>query len=520
MRPYRILASDDEQIVLDSFAWIIKHFFPDRLELHTARNGLEAIRLAALIKPDIFLMDIMMPGLNGIETIRALRDTETRAIFIILSAYDDFEHARNAVSLGVFEYLLKPAEKNRIIEVLETAIVRLKERDTRAERQIMIQDRIEKLEPAMDLSFIHAVMDFPAHPENLEYLLPIFLDSGTTGFFLSLSLNSASASQEPIPPSADCLNLVRDQSKNLVACLVGPWILNRISIFCQSSDRRIPDILANRLSTALSCHCRIGLGSLAGEPAEIHRSYQESLLALISGSDQKIVCRFDELPDPPRQGLGTKTPLEQEFYAWIQQGRNLEAGLSFDKLVQDLQSTLQDNHKAIRRNLMEIMVVARNAARDNRGSPDRTDNTPIMEGFDTDLPFKVWVGRCREMIDRFCVEQALIRSAKPTDLVSRARVFIENSYEREIGVEEIASHVGVSSGHLSHLFKEDTGTTVLDYLTDWRLKQARALLKQARISVKQVAGRVGYRDPNYFSRIFRQRTGMTVSDFRQSVVEC
>ena len=97
MTSYRVLASDDEQIVLDSFAWIFEQSFPGRLELFTARNGLEAIRLATEIKPDLFLMDVLMPGLNGIETIRALRETHPRALFIILSAYSDFSYAQEAV---------------------------------------------------------------------------------------------------------------------------------------------------------------------------------------------------------------------------------------------------------------------------------------------------------------------------------------------------------------------------------------------------------------------------------------
>ena len=312
---------------------------------------------------------------------------------------------------------------------------------------------------------------------------------------------------------------MRDQAKNLATCLVGPWILNRISLFCRSSDSRFPEVLASRLSATLACHCRIGVGRPAGDPAEIHRSYHESLVALISGGNQAVCC-FEDLPGPVHPGLPSTPPREQELYAWIQQGRSREASLAFDSLLEDLKVSLAGNEPAIRRRLMEILIVAQNTVGDSHSAGHPAASSAIMDGFDAGLPFASWVSRCRELVDQSCTGQAILRSARPTDLVSQARAFIETRYGQEIGIEDIASHVGVSSGHLSHVFKQDTGTTVLDYLTDWRLAQARKLLKQARISVKQVAGLVGYRDPNYFSRIFRQRSGMTVSDFRQSVVEC
>src|SRR4051794_28088382 len=103
---FKILVADDENIVIESIKYIIEKNFDDVVIAGTARSGREAIEKAEALKPDLILMDIKMPGINGIDAIKEIKSSYSNALFIIISASEQFEFAKEAVNLGVFEYLL------------------------------------------------------------------------------------------------------------------------------------------------------------------------------------------------------------------------------------------------------------------------------------------------------------------------------------------------------------------------------------------------------------------------------
>lgn len=102
---YRVMLADDEGIVLDSLKLIIEKHFPGQCQVETAKTGRDVIELAEQFRPDIAFMDIQMPGINGIEAIREIQKNNPSMEFIILSAYDRFDYAREAINLGVMEYI-------------------------------------------------------------------------------------------------------------------------------------------------------------------------------------------------------------------------------------------------------------------------------------------------------------------------------------------------------------------------------------------------------------------------------
>ena len=100
---YRIMLADDEGIVIDSLRFIIEKEFGAECEIATAKTGRSVIELAESFRPDIAIMDIQMPGINGIDAMREIRRTNSSVIFIVMSAYDKFDYAQEAIKLGVLE---------------------------------------------------------------------------------------------------------------------------------------------------------------------------------------------------------------------------------------------------------------------------------------------------------------------------------------------------------------------------------------------------------------------------------
>ena len=101
--------------MIDSLKFIIEKEFGDQCAIEFAKTGRSVIELAENFRPDIAIMDIQMPGINGIEAMREIRETNTNVVFIVMSAYDKFDYAKEAIKLGVLEYITKPMEKRGLL---------------------------------------------------------------------------------------------------------------------------------------------------------------------------------------------------------------------------------------------------------------------------------------------------------------------------------------------------------------------------------------------------------------------
>ena len=104
----KLMVVDDENIVIESIKYIVEKNFDSVVVVETARSGREAIEKAEAVKPDLIFMDIRMPGINGIDAIREIKAVYPQVEFVIISACEQFEYAKEAVNLGAVEYLLKP----------------------------------------------------------------------------------------------------------------------------------------------------------------------------------------------------------------------------------------------------------------------------------------------------------------------------------------------------------------------------------------------------------------------------
>ena len=138
---YRIMLADDEGIVIDSLKFIIEKEFGELCEIRYAKTGRSVIELAENFRPDIAVMDIQMPGINGIEAMKEIRKTNRSTVFIVISAYDKFDYAQEAISLGVLEYITKPMERKRLVSVLKRAMEKIDSEKENRKNELLIKEK-------------------------------------------------------------------------------------------------------------------------------------------------------------------------------------------------------------------------------------------------------------------------------------------------------------------------------------------------------------------------------------------
>ena len=141
----RILIVDDEQPVASGIAHIIRRDFSRGFEIAgMADGGREAIDKVTSLTPDIVLMDVRMPGFSGIDAIRELRRRGTKAAFIMNTAYERFEIAREAIELGVVDYLLKPVSTEALAASLSLAVAWLDRNDELERNKLELREALDK----------------------------------------------------------------------------------------------------------------------------------------------------------------------------------------------------------------------------------------------------------------------------------------------------------------------------------------------------------------------------------------
>ena len=154
---YRIMLTDDEGIVLNSLTFLVEKNFEGQFEIETAKSGRAAIETAEHFRPDIIFMDIQMPGINGIDAMREIREFLPGVIFIVLTAYDKFDYAKEAINLGVMEYINKPFNQQAIVDVINQAVKELDLRREKRRNELRTKERLETVVPIIENGFVFSI---------------------------------------------------------------------------------------------------------------------------------------------------------------------------------------------------------------------------------------------------------------------------------------------------------------------------------------------------------------------------
>ena len=165
---YKIMLADDEGIVIDSLKFIIEKEFAGECTIESAKTGRSVIELAEWYRPDIAVMDIQMPGINGIDAMKEIREVNSHTVFIIMSAYDKFDYAKEAINLGVLEYLNKPVDRAKIVQVLRKAMGQIDREREKRSQDLLIREKMETVVPIIENGLIQNLLYHEYFEEDID----------------------------------------------------------------------------------------------------------------------------------------------------------------------------------------------------------------------------------------------------------------------------------------------------------------------------------------------------------------
>ena len=513
---YGILLTDDEQIMLDSLKFIIEKNFPSETRLYSALSGPAALEIAAREQVDIIFMDINMPGLNGLDTVRFILQSRPDTVIVILSAFDRFQYAQEAVNLGVYRYLTKPVNRNTVVETLRNAMTIVDQRRGQRNSEEELHKKLDIVSPMVESDFIYSAA--LCGSKDVSEYFSYFGISGSAWCFCCLEFPGMDEKKQ-----SESYDRIRSLLKSRAKCITGSFMANRLAVFFYFPDggsaeelparaRETVSFVYKLLCLDISSGIRAGVSSFLTDLGMTGSAYNEALESLGSTPPGGGIIFAEKKGARKRET--DPGAIAESIFGRIRAGD----GASVRHLLASYGAALDGSYGGdmgkVKNAIFELLVNVRNITTE-------IDCNYQNDEFSSAFSFLSAAGSLGAVLDfaaKRCEECATdvmqFTQSKENPIIKKAEDYIMRNLAGSLSLEEVAEAINVSPSYLSRMFKEVRGENYINYLTDMRLARARELLRNPRTPIKEISAAAGFNDQNYFSRIFKNKFGITPTEFR------
>lgn len=497
-------------------------------------HGRDALKRMAEYAPNVVFTDISMPQMNGIELIRALKKDYPSVRIIVLSSFDDFEFVKEAMKLGADDYILKHElghSMEQLLKVLEETKVNIS--DTASERLLGDEEArqiiLDALMNRILSGRIHDKNEIEQHLRRLvvyfrfdRYMLAVVTwrqatavtdmetearSEGQTGLTEAGRFRQAVLGMGDRPASSQRLTFLVDDR-------TGVCIFNVKGMFSQS-----------RIHEAVHAACRelfggglelsVGVSGMFEDVAALPLSYRQAQAA---GGQGFLYARqaLAFHTGAPERGMPKELPThvntmrdvmeqadEAAAEAWAEKLADIVYGARMSVAgLEELCDSLNGHfrHWAGAKNIKMEEIT-----RHGRIRPE------LLAVSDSKEVFAAYLSGCFKRA--FSVDKWMPQTTNPR--VRQAIEYISVHYREPIGLREVSRVLDITENYLSNLFKQETGWRFVEYLNEVRLHHAKRLVANGNLKVYQIARQCGFHSTAYFCRIFKEKTGMSLTMHRK-----
>jgi two-component system response regulator YesN len=519
---FKLLIADDEQLEREALRFIISKSIDSISDIEEAVNGRDAIVKAQSTNPDIIILDINMPGINGIEAAWKIRERDPSVCIVFLTAFHQFDYAHEAIKLGVEDYIVKPSSEQRIIEVIEKATARLLEKKVTRQKRENLELKLDKATDYLSSEFIYNLAKGHMAEDkfrNYLTLLDIELHKGR-GMIMKIDYKSypiltSSEYQKQILKKR-CFRLIMGHLKQHDLYCATNLDLNNalILIFSDRQNETIEsetvmrdtlESLSAVIRENLNIDVILGVGPLFDRAPDACSSFTGA-----KNNISRTVDRTDLSAPEERFPVALEMDLEQAVLGVEKE--QLER--QFQKLEEWVHSSPGSFEKKKQR-MIDLSVILRHSASIQFPEGDLRINSADLSDSATEMEL---LTAFRMLLTEFMDRIAVLYARENIPMVKKACDYIAANYHRDITLEETADYCNLSTFYFSKIFKKHKKKNFITYLTELRIEEAKRLLQETDLTMKEISARIGYRDPNYFTRVFKRVENSSPRDFRNKKV--
>ena len=542
----KIFLAEDEVVVRET----IKRMIPwEELGFELvgeAADGEMALPLLIRQQPDLLITDIKMPFMDGLTLARLAKKEIPGLKVVILSGYDDFNYAKQAIGIGVEDYLLKPITKNALIERLSEIRSRYEHEKTQKEYYEKFQREMQAYEKNSSRDFFEALvggsMDMMEVYKRAEkFGLDIVAEAYNVLIFtMNCDEDFSGQRDEYSSWEAESLELLENFFAGHSSAMLFRSNIFSYGVLLKGQRETIEEntrACVDEIRKILSRQDGrrewfLAVGQSVDRLSQIQKSYHTASRAFSQRYlyDENILY-YDEMETMEHPGGQAET----EDNAYLQKvdvnalnPAILQKFLS-NGLQEETENFVKDYFYAIGQEPMESLVFRNYVILNVRFSvisfiKGLGCDTNEMESADTE---EVLAESGKNMESAIAYAKKMISQAieirdqnsgnKNRSILKTAVDFIDSHYmDEEISLNTVANVANVSSNHFSALFSQNMGQTFIEYLTTLRMNKAKELLRCTGMRSSEIAGEIGYKDAHYFSYLFKKTQGMTPSDYRKA----
>lgn len=503
-----------------------------------ASDGELAYPMIIKEKPDILITDIRMPFMDGLELCKLVKEELPNIKILILSGYDEFDYAKEAIRLGVTEYLLKPISSGKLLEALNgvsESIRREKEdkdlvrkymeemrENTEHEKQKFFEQMI-----AGNLSMADALETGKKYEMNLSAgMYNLLLFRFTLGEENRKSGELLGEAEYAIKKLTERLEYVFEFQRD-----VEGWAFLLMADNEEQMSERVKE-LSKDLEEIMKNYSTIayfgGIGQPVARLRELEESFREAERALaarftmelnriISVEDIRMAQNVDTLDDIEITSFGeiekTRTMLEK----FLNNGAEDEIDEFVDVYINELP---EENLKSVLMRqyiIMDAYIVMMSFCEKIEGIEGemQAQLEELKNSMKTIQTLEEIKNYIRMLLKKIIGVRDTISGRRYSDIIEIAKDQIRKTYmSDEISLNTIAAEVGMSPSYFSSIFSKEMGKTFVEYLTEIRMDRAKELLMCSSMKTSEIGYEVGYKDPHYFSYIFKKTQNCTPKEFR------
>lgn len=549
----KVFLVEDEYAIREGIKRSI-HWERDGFELvGEAGDGEVALPKIIKSKPDILITDIRMPFMDGLELSRLVKSEMPDIKIIVLSGYDDFNYAKQAISIGVEEYILKPVSEETLMEELKkVAEIISKEKQENEAREKYVHD-MEEIRILEQQKFLHDMIDGKLSIQESMALgkkLGIEVTAECYSILL-MQVFSGNSGESDIDEYSGIKEDIYSRIKENCNDIPNVFLYDQVGdVLCflikADSEEELRDMIrrgTESIRKLMKDHMDMlyfmAVGKIVERIRDVNISYADASRKFAERYMLEESAIFDGTEKKDKKS-GKADPVIEEKAATDKIDLNsIDAGKISQKTIlhflkngtiAEVDDFTEEYFSSIGYEVMESMMLRQYVLVEALLSAAAFMKTVGVEGKeleeilgDTKDPtgYASSVDSAREYIQKLLNTILEYRNKlsdqKYIEIIDKAKEYIQNNYQNEdMSLQSVALEVNVSSNHFSAIFRKETGETFIDYLTEVRMEKARTLLVCTAMKTSEIGFQVGYRDPHYFSYIFKKTQGMSPKEYRKA----
>jgi len=517
---YKLLICENEPLEREFLIQVTKESGLPVEVIGEAENGFEAISCAAENAPDVIFMDIRMPGMTGLEAAAKIKEQFPNVKIVIITAYDEFDYAKEALRIGALEYLLKPVRPEELVTVLKKIIDGLEKEREKALKEQELKKSIKKMKKFFQAGFLAGLLlgvfdDKELLASQADLLGLKQIPKGLLVIVPDVEVSSGGelSCYEVYQLVEELFSTYRDES---IVVFLGEQVV--VGVNDQQDLKELAEKIRLAAEQRLDYTVTIGIGeAVDGDLHQLFKNIRFStrLTKFFLGGNRIVSQK--EATALLRTTTSYSFEKEEELLEQVRLGKKKEALAVLDELLQEMLAVSRGSLAYCQMQMAEVLVLVYRTAK-YAGFIEKKD-------FHLQYSYLQKLGRCQSVaaLRKWCQDllDELLGSTEEgktaQEAVRKVMKYIRDNYAKELSLQKIAQQIYLSPDYFSRVFKKEAGCTFAEYLTRVRLEAAKQLLANPYLSVSEVAQRVGYHDPNYFSRVFRKAVGLSPSEYRRVI---